>query len=562
MALKSVLDIDIEDAKFKRFAELFSKYNEALAKQPGMWSKVGKAQGEAAKTASMMTAAMMAQADHMKEIAHAEREQQRHLTMASRLWTGIAGSAKSVAGSMLHATGTLLKWGGALLGIGGALATGTLFGLDRMAGSVANQRRSSMGLGMSIGSMKAFGTDFGRVVDPGSFLSGIMQMRTNPAMSGALWALGVNPGGSERHVAIEALNALRARAKATPDSQLGLILQELPGMQGISVEDLQRMKSMRSSEWNALMGHYARDSRSMNIGSSTALAWQNFSTQLERAGQQIFKTFVVGLGPLAKPLENLSKGFVHVIGVLMKKNGLVEEGINTFAKWIDGFNGKISTPKFLQSLEQFTSSIGELAKFLHNFAQHPFHVMRQAASRKAEDFFWNTLHPDDQFSVQSKSAVAKYKKLLAWNDSVRGLPAGTLERMWKVEAGDRFHPGTSSAGAVGPFQFLPWVANKFGINPHSPTDAAAGAAQYMQALLKQYHGRLDMALAAYNYGSGNLSRDILKHGHAWRSFLPSETQNYVMRTLPTGQSGQFVSIILQNNTGGNVHASVNALGAH
>ena len=81
----------------------------------------------------------------------------------------------------------------------------------------------------------------------------------------------------------------------------------------------------------------------------------------------------------------------------------------------------------------------------------------------------------------------------------------------------------------------------------------------MQALLKQYHGRLDMALAAYNYGSGNLSRDILKHGHAWRSFLPSETQNYVMRTLPAGQSGQFVSIMVQNATGGSAHIAVNGL---
>ena len=375
MALKSVLDIDVEDAKFKRFAELFSKYNEALAKQPGMWSKVGKAQGEAAKTAAMMTAAMMAQADHMKEIAHAEREQQRHLTMASRLWTGIAGSSKSVSHHIARATVTLLKWSTITAG----LATGGLYAVDRMANSVAGERRSSRGLGMSIGSMKAFGTDFGRYVDPNAFLTGIMNMRTNPAMSGALWALGVNPMGSERQVALETLNALRARAKATPTSQLGLILQSLPGFQGVSVEDLQRMKASRAANWNAQYAHLARDSRSMNIGSSTALAWQNFATEMQRAGQQIFKLFVTDLVPLAKPLTGLVRGFEHVVGVVMSKDGVVEEGINKLAKWMQNFNGKITAPSFLKSVEHFTSDVGTVAKGMHQFAlfvqgfeKHPF----------------------------------------------------------------------------------------------------------------------------------------------------------------------------------------------
>ncbi len=375
MALKSILDIEVEDGKFKRFAELFGKYQEALAKTPNVWAKVGKEQSELVKTSQMMTAAIMAQSDHMREIAAAEREQQRHLTTAGRLWTGIAGSARSVASHVLRATGALLRWTGALGAVGGLLGIGGLFGLDRMASDVGEQRRSAMGLGMSIGSMKAFGTDFGRVVNPGSFLQGVMQMRTNPAMSGALWALGVNPDGSERNVALATMNALRARARATPADQLGLILQELPGLQGVTVEDLQRMKSMSGAEWAAQMGHFARDRRSMNIGSSTALGWQNFATQLERAGQQIFKTFVVGLAPLEKPLSNLSRSFVHVLQVLMRKNGLIEEGINDFAKWLADWNGKISSPAFLKKIEGFTSDMGALADGLHHIVQM-FHLSK------------------------------------------------------------------------------------------------------------------------------------------------------------------------------------------
>ena len=399
--LKSILDVEVDDQKFKRFVELFGKYQEALAKTPNVWAKVGKAQAELAKMSQTMTAAMLAQTEHMREINAAEREQQRHLTTAGRLWTGIAGSARSVSSHVLRATGALLRWAGAL---GGLIGVGSLFGLGRMASDVGEQRRSSMGLGMSIGSMKAFQTDFGRVVNPNSFLAGMMHMRTNPAMSGALWALGVNPDGSERHVAIATMNALRARAKSTPTSQLGLILQELPGLQGVSVEDLQRMKSMSGAEWMGQLRHFARDRRSMNIGGSTALGWQDFATQLERAGQQIFKTFVVGLAPLEKPLSGLSHSFVHVLQVMMRKNGLIEEGIDTFAKWLKDWNGKISTPAFLKNVERFTSDVGEMARTMHLLLD-PFAAARET-KRLGKSLWWEAKNLLDPQNIVAERGLA------------------------------------------------------------------------------------------------------------------------------------------------------------
>ena len=551
MALKSILDIDVEDAKFKRFAELFSKYNEALAKQPGMWSKVGKAQGEAAKTAAMMTAAMMAQADHMKEIAHAEREQQRHLTMASRLWTGIAGSAKSVAGSMLHATGTLLKWGGALLGIGGALATGTLFGLDRMAGDVANQRRTSMGLGMSIGSMKAFGTDFGRVVDPNSFLTGIMNMRTNPAMSGALWALGVNPTGSERHVAIEALNALRARAKATPDSQLGLILQSLPDMQGVYVEDLQRMKSMRSSEWNALMGHYARDRQSMNIGSSTALAWQNFSTQLERAGQQIFKTFVVGLAPLVKPMEGISRGIVHVLGIVMSKNGIVEEGINKLAKWLNDWNGKITKPAFLKSVAGFTSDVGIVAQDMHDFA-----MFLNAFKKHPLTTTWNEFWKGE---VWLGNKILGNTRGMRYNNPGNLMYAGQ-RGAWKGKGGlaefsNRNQGLDAMARQLELYYGRGYDTTQSIVSHYAPASAGNDVPAYIRAVDAQMGVTATQRLNLDNAKTlAQLMRAMIHHEQGYQPGLFGGVGRAAAHV-----AGRFGTIRIENATGGSAHVAVNGL---
>jgi hypothetical protein len=44
VTLKSVIDIDIDDAKFQRFKALFDKYQAALAKTPDMWAKANKEQ--------------------------------------------------------------------------------------------------------------------------------------------------------------------------------------------------------------------------------------------------------------------------------------------------------------------------------------------------------------------------------------------------------------------------------------------------------------------------------------------------------------------------------------
>ena len=75
----------------------------------------------------------------------------------------------------------LLKWTGILGGVGGLLGAGGLWGLDRLAGGVARDRRTSMGLGMSIGGYRAFGTDFGRLLDTGAYLANINAMETNLA---------------------------------------------------------------------------------------------------------------------------------------------------------------------------------------------------------------------------------------------------------------------------------------------------------------------------------------------------------------------------------------------
>lgn len=125
-------------------------------------------------------------------------------------------------------------------------------------------------------------------------------------------------------------------------------------------------------------------------------------------------------------------------------------------------------------------------------------------------------------------AAAPYAAAIAQAEAKYGLPPNLLARQLDIEsdhyavdvvAGHR----TSSAGAVGIAQFVPATAAELGVDPTNPFSAIDGAARYMRVLYEKF-GSWEAALAAYNWGQGNMSRKGL--GSA-----PIETREYIAAIL-------------------------------
>lgn len=109
-----------------------------------------------------------------------------------------------------------------------------------------------------------------------------------------------------------------------------------------------------------------------------------------------------------------------------------------------------------------------------------------------------------------------------------GLPFNLLTRVAYQESHFRQDiisgQTASSAGALGIMQIVPrWHPD---VDPLNPGEAIYYAGNYLKGLETRF-GSWSKALAAYNWGPGNLKKAIDYYGENWITSAPKETQNYV-----------------------------------
>ncbi len=121
---------------------------------------------------------------------------------------------------------------------------------------------------------------------------------------------------------------------------------------------------------------------------------------------------------------------------------------------------------------------------------------------------------------KSSAKRAPYDAAINENARRHGVAADLVRAVIQVESA--FNPvAVSNKGAMGLMQLMPATAVELGVSdPFDPDQNIRGGVTYLKQLLTRYDDNVELALAAYNAGIGNVE----KYG-AVPPF--KETQNYV-----------------------------------
>jgi soluble lytic murein transglycosylase-like protein len=112
-----------------------------------------------------------------------------------------------------------------------------------------------------------------------------------------------------------------------------------------------------------------------------------------------------------------------------------------------------------------------------------------------------------------------YESIITEAGKAFGVDPALVRSVIAVES--NFNPNsTSPKGAMGLMQLMPATARELGVqNAYDPVENIRAGTRYLKMLVNRYDGNINMALAAYNWGMGNLEKRPAQ--------MPAETRNYI-----------------------------------
>lgn len=480
--VKSIIEIQIKDDQYQRFIDSYNAYNDSLNEQAGKWGNVSKAAGNASEHTDKLSEDTKAIVEGLNSI----NDQMLKFNKQSKNTTDHSSKTRKnfqdILGFSKETTALMTKWGSIGIGIGGAIGAGIAV-MSSVASSESNLRKETKTLGISAGELQSQETNLGKFIDVGSHLHSLNSIRNDVSKRGALMAAGLGGMENLNNSDFLAQSLLKVRDTYTKHGGNEQAAQAF-GLHeaGFSTDELQLLKNTSVAEIQAAIDKEKIDRKQLQQTDDQLKSWQDLNIQIDLFTKSLKVITADVLLPIAKLINKPSETIRDV------KSG------------------------FSQGMSRLMS--------------HPM------------DFITGNVSAFD-----NKGKLGKLSTL----ESKYGLPKGTLKGVWGTESNFGKNLGYSTAGALGDFQFMSGTANQYGIKDRRDFgQSSEGAGHYLHDLMKTFKGDLRKALAGYNWGQGNVMKDINKHGIDWEKYLPKETKNYINRVLANSQH----TVNINNQTGG------------
>ena len=390
---KSVIQIDVEDGSFKKFAASFSKFKEEAkdtakdaAEAAVQTARIAAAKKEilaAQEKLSKLTKEELSDLDaEAKARAKVAAEDKKSAELKQKAWDeqrkryasqskekddarteraevakGLRDSAKwtaDIARNIAAGALSAAKW----LAFG-AVASG--FGLGGLASNAATARRQAQGYGINTGDLRAAGVNFGKYINPESALSNI----ANTKDSNDRWAfgrVGVNTTGrNAADILPEYLQKVVEAFKATGNNTSAAESTGLTKI--ISADELRALASLNPKELADTIKSFQADRKSFANDDDTNKGWQDFLVSLHRASQQIEVSLIKNLQTITPYLERFADGIAKAIDSFVS-SGRLQEWIKAVGAGLQSLGEYLGSNEFREDVATFLNCIHSMAKVL------------------------------------------------------------------------------------------------------------------------------------------------------------------------------------------------------
>jgi hypothetical protein len=353
MALRSVIDVEVNDAGMDRLIEKVKQYALMVERLP---SPTGGMMGRPGGASSVE-----------RDVPFLER--------SARLWSQMVDSTNAIrrnvqdiAQRVLSMTGTLSMLTGIATGFG-------MLGMDAIARTVSGWRSGAIGAGTTIGGMRAAQVELGRFGDMTTVMNNIRRLQMDPTIGGGapfafMQRLGVTPrpGEDTFNVLTRLLPRLLQFAQGQDPRMLGTMWQRFGLEQIMPFEQFMQLRG-RPGELGPAIEQARRRRAEFDLTGGEARGFEDFLAKMREAAAMIETTFIKGIQPLAKPLGELSVAIADLLnkglrelassGVITK----IAEGIHTFAEYIgtDDFNKQVQA--FADGIVTLARAVGNALRF-------------------------------------------------------------------------------------------------------------------------------------------------------------------------------------------------------
>ena len=265
--------------------------------------------------------------------------------------------------------------------------------------------------------------------------------------------------------------------------------------------------------------HIARTALATFVAVQLACGLTGCMTMEQRASTEGARFATVGAGALADPSESLGAA---------AGPATAESATPSFFARLFGS----ATPPPSARAERPAGDVWEsLRRGFRLDDRHDTRISRAAAQYSSSQESWNAI----------EERARQFLPLVVKEISKRDMP---LELALLPVVESTYNPTAVGGGAVGLWQIMPGTAKVLGLRRDGTYDgrrdvvaATDAALDYLQTLVAEFEGDWELALAAYNAGSGTVRRAIAsnrakgKPTDYWSLNLPAHTEAYVPKLL-------------------------------